>query len=273
MINKNYLSGIVIALLLIIFDFFLFYQTKYFDFFAVLALVLASLPFVISIMLKRKKQKELEEKFLEFTRDLVENVKSGTPVSKSIINLKNRNYSSLSPYVEKLANQISLGIPLSSALATFARDTQSPVIARSVTLISEAEKAGGQISSIIESVSESVNQTEDLKKQRKSAIYNLVVQGYIIFLVFIIIMLVLEFKILPMIPSGGEAVDLGVKINKIDPQQFSRPLLILLVIQSLFSGLVIGKISEGSLKDGIKHSFILLALTLLIKTGALALFG
>jgi len=58
-----------------------------------------------------------------------------------------------------------------------------------------------------------------------------------------------------------------------DPSSFSMPLFIMLLIQSFFAGLVIGKISEGSVKKGIKHSFILLAITLLITTGARALFG
>lgn len=205
---------------------------------------------------------------------MVENVKSGTPISKSITNLKNRNYGSLSFYVQKLANQLSLGIPLTDALVIFAKDTRSPVISRAVNLISEAERAGGQIDSILESVSNSVNQTEELKKERKSAVYNLVIQGYIIFLVFILIMLILEFKILPMIPAGGDfAEGLSIKTATITPTNFAMPLMIMLLVQSFFSGLVIGKISEGSLKDGIKHSFILLAITLLIKTGAKAVFG
>lgn len=272
-LQTKHFVGIGLAVVIIVIAVVLFRSDKLFYFILVTAGIIASLPFMISIITERSKQKNLEERFLEFTRDLVENVKSGTPISRGIINLKTRNYGSLSPYVEKLSNQISLGIPMTEALITFARDTKSPVISRAVSLIAEAEKSGGQIDTILESVSNSVNQTEELKKERKAAVYNLIVQGYIIFLVFILIMLLLEFKILPMIPNAGSIEGLGIKAAAIDPAQFSLPLLILLLVQSFFSGLVIGKISEGSLKDGLKHSFILLAMTLLIKTGASALFG
>jgi archaeal flagellar protein FlaJ len=265
--------GVPIGIVMIIASYFILHLSNLFYFISVIAIITATFPFILAIMSERKKQKELDDKFLEFTRDLVENVKSGTPISKGIINLKSRNYGALSNYVDKLANQISLGIPLTTALVTFARDTKSPVIARAVNLISEAERSGGQISSILESVSESVNQTEQLKKERRSAIYSLVVQGYIIFLVFILIMLILQFKIIPMIPSSGDLTGLDVKIQAVNPAQFSLPLLIMLLVQATFCGLVIGKISEGSIKDGIKHSFILLALTLIIKTGANVLFG
>lgn len=234
-----------------------------------LCVVISVLPFVLQIMSRSKKQKDLDLRFLEFVRDLVENVKSGTPISKSIVNLKNRNYGVLNDYVTKLSNQISLGITLNVALNNFARDTQSRVVMRSVNLISEAERSGGEIESILASVASSVSQTEDLKKEQKSAVYNLVVQGYIIFVIFIIIILVLQFYILPLV-SGISSEGIGSLTVKVDAQKsdFSSPLLLLLLIQSFFAGIVIGKISEGEFKYGIKHSFILFTLALIVVTGA-----
>lgn len=245
-------------------------------FLIVVSLIVVILPFVLSFLADQANQKEKEEKFLAFSRDLVENVRSGTPVGKSILNLRNRDYGALSPHVQKLANQLALGITLNESLMNFARETESKVISRAVGLISEAERAGGKIETILESVAASVNQIEDLKKERKAAVANLVTQGYIIFIVFIVIMLVLEFKILPLVSnlSGGESgTGPSVATKDIDPAEFAMPLLIMLLVQSLFAGLVIGKTSEGSVKDGIKHSLILLAITLLATTGSRALFG
>lgn len=274
MIKKRYLIGPAVIIVLAALDFYFFYATRFFSFFLVVTFLIGTVPFLIAFLADRKLQKEYEARFLEFARDLVENVKSGTPISKSIINLRTRNYGALSFYVQKLANQISIGIPLTGALNTFARDTGSQVVARAVVLISEAERAGGQIETILESVSNSINQIEELKKERKSAVYNLMVQGYIIFLIFILIMLILQYQIVPRIPASGEPIGgLSMQIKPLDAASFATPLLILLIVQAVFSGLVIGKISEGSLSDGIKHSFILLAITLLIKTGATAFFG
>lgn len=242
-------------------------KSPMFSFLLIISLFLILFPGILRIMVESKKQKSVESKFLEFTRDLVENVKSGTPISKGIINLRNRDYGTLSNHVKKLANQITLGIPLEEALQVFAKDTKSKVIARSVSLISEAEKAGGRIDVIIEAVSTSVNQTENLKKERRSSIFNLTVQGYIIFIIFVVIMIVLQFQILPMI-SGFSTTDSQVQLQQTGAKEFSNPLILLLIIQALFSGLVIGKISEGSIKEGLKHSFILIFISLLIKFGA-----
>jgi len=271
--EKMHWLGIATGIILAAGSVLMFMGTDLMYFLLVIALIMSLVPFMISFLLGQSKQQEKEEKFLAFTRDLVEMAKSGTPVGKGIVNLKNRNYGSLTPHIVKLANQLSAGITLTNAFEIFAEDTKSRVISRAVGLISEAEKAGGKIETILESVSSSVNQIEELRKERKASISNLVTQGYLIFIVFIIIMLVLEFKILPLVSDlqGGEGLKMDT--TNIDSSQFSKPLFVMILVQSFFAGLMIGKISEGSIKNGIKHSFILLAITLLITTGARALFG
>jgi len=227
--------------------------------------------------------------FLEFSRNLAESVAAGTPISKSIVNMRSKNYGVLSPNIIKLSNQISVGIPLSMALQNFARDVDNEVITRAVTLISEAEKAGGEIDYILESSAKAIAEIEKLKKERKAAIYSIVAQGYIIFFIFIGIMLVIEFKILPLTANINAFGSVGntdfatagngnfnstsnARSNtKID--DLSSPLFYLLVAQGLFAGLVIGKVTEGTIKSGVKHSFILAVTALLTSTGANVLFS
>jgi archaeal flagellar protein FlaJ len=239
----------------------------------VVTLIAIIIPLVVYHTTNIKKQKEKEEKFLEFIRDIVENVKSGTPISRAIINLKGRDYGELKIHVEKLANQVSMGIPLTRAFETFADETKSPVISRSINLISEANRSGGEINTILDSVTSSVNQTENIKKERRSAIFNLIVQGYIIFCVFILIILVLEFFLMPLVESLGPISDLNVEISPRENVKSSQANFFLLLVQSFFSGLVIGKISEGKISAGIKHSFILVSLALLLFAIASLIFG
>jgi len=272
-LKLTHIVSISVGVLFALIEGFLINSGNLRTFVIITTLLLSAIPIMVSLIMSQKEQVEKEEKFLEFSRDLVENSKSGTPVVKGIINLQSRNYGSLTPHINKLANQLSLGITLTSALQTFARESDSKVISRAVTLISEAERAGGRIETILESVANSVNQIEKLRKERKSSVSNLVTQGYIIFFVFIIIMLVLEIKILPLVSGISDAEGLQISTADASSGDFSTPLFVMLIVQSVFAGLVIGKISDGSIKKGIRHSFILLATTLLITTGAKALFG
>ncbi len=245
-----------------------------------LGLAISVFPFIFALIVENKRQQEVSERFLEFSRNLAESVMTGTPISKSIINMSRKNYGALSPYIVKLGNQISLGIPVNHAFQTFAHDVDNPVISRAVSLMSEAERAGGEIDYILDSVSRSIAEVEKLREERKAAISGLVVQGYIIFFIFIVIMLIMEFKILPLATQvtsitglGGGASLTGSSSNSLDASQLADLFLYLLLAQGLFTGLVIGKLAEGSIKAGVKHSFIMMVSAFLISAAVKLIFG
>ncbi len=274
-IKKIHWIGIILSLILIISSLFLI-ETKFFFFMMGMGVLIGVAPFVFSIINETRISNEKEEMFLEFSRNLVESVKTGTPISRSIINIKDKSYGVLSENVEKLANQISLGIPLNFALKVFAKDVNNNTIARALTLIGQAERAGGDIGEILEAVAEAVRMSDKLKKERKATISALVVQGYIIFFVFVIIILVMEFQILPMISGiaeGGTTGIAGLTGGTTDQEEITVSFLYLLLAQGFFTGLTIGKLAEGSIKAGIKHSFSLMLMSFLISTGASLIFG
>jgi len=204
-LRKSHWVGFGIGMALVAAS-FLFFNTRAFFFLIGVGLLTAASPFVLAVIRETNVNAEKEDMFLEFSRNLVESVKAGTPISKSIINVKDKTYGVLSDNIRKLANQISLGVPLEMALQTFSKDVHNRTISRALTLIGQAERSGGEIGGILESVTEAVSTADKLKKEREAAISTLVVQGYIIFFVFIVIILVLQFQILPMIvnivPTG-----------------------------------------------------------------------
>jgi archaeal flagellar protein FlaJ len=276
-IKKIHWMGIIAGIIIIGFS-FLFWDSRSFFFILWLGILVGVSPFVFTIIQQTRVSGEKEEMFLEFTRNLVESVKTGTPISKSIINMKKKPFGVLSKHVEKLANQIALGIPLRAALQTFARDINNPTVTRTITLIGQAERAGGNIGEILESVAKAVAMSDKLKKERKAVISTLTVQGYIIFFVFIVIVLVMQFYIIPMISGIVSTGSLGIGGvsgggTQIEAGEVSQAFLYLLLIQGLFSGLTIGKLSEGDIKAGIKHSFALIVLSFLISAAANIFFG
>jgi len=276
-IKKAHWIGILASLLIIILSLF-FTGTRFFFFIIGMGFLIGASPFVFSLIRETRIEAEKEEMFLEFSRNLVESVKTGTPINKSIINVRNKPYGVLSENIKKLSNQVSMGIPLNTALKVFSRDVKNKTISRALTLIGQAERGGGEIGGILESVTEAVSTGDKLKKERKAAISTLVIQGYIIFFVFIVIILVMQFQILPLITNivpAGDALSVGGfgGGSPIDPREISNSFLYLLLIQGFFSGLTIGKLSEGNIKTGVRHSFTLVLMSFLIATGANLIFG
>ncbi len=284
-LKNTHWFGIIAGLILIGTSFFLM-NTNFFFFILGMGVIIMASPFVFSIIRENKMEVEKEEMFLEFARDLVESVKSGTPINRSIVNSKDKPYGALSPNIKKLANQISLGIPLRAALQIFSEDVHNRTISRALTLIGQAEKAGGDIGRILESVASAVSMSDKLGKERKSSASTLVVQGYVIFVIFLVIILVMQYKILPLISSfntsglssAGAAFGSPITVGEgssasINTSELSQSFLYLILVQGLFSGLTIGKLSEGSIKAGIKHSFALMIFSFIVTTGANLLFG
>ncbi|UZE94006.1 MAG: type II secretion system F family protein [Candidatus Pacearchaeota archaeon] len=273
--KKIQVIAIITSILIVVLS--LIFLKSLFYFLLGIAIVIAVLPFLISFITETGREKEKEEMFLEFARNLVESVRVGAPISRSIINVASKDYSSLTPHIQKLANQIKIAIPVKQALRTFASDIKNKVISRSVELIIEAETSGGEIGSVLDAVVKSVNEIEDLKKERMARVYSMVVQGYIIFFIFVVIMLFVELKFMPLIAgalTGTEIQTTGLGISVgggISTEIIERSFFILLLVQALFAGLVIGKLSQGSIHYGIKHSAILLIFTYLVVTAARAL--
>ncbi|MBW6442798.1 type II secretion system F family protein [Patescibacteria group bacterium] len=282
-LNKTHWIGVGISLAILGLS-ILLRDTRFFLLVSGTGILIGILPFILSVVREASIANEKEEMFIEFSRNLVESVKTGTPINKAIINVRNKAYGALSEHIKKLANQISVGIPLNKALQTFAKDIGNKTISRSIILIGQAEKSGGEISNILESVTETVSMVDRLKKERKSAISMLVVQGYIIFFVFIIIVLVLQFQIVPSLsgiaPASGEmggALGLGIGSSgggeAFEPEEITASFVYLLMAQGFFTGLVVGELSEGNFKVGLKHSFILMIIAFAISTGANVIFG
>lgn len=273
--EAKHIAFIILGVLVIIGDFYFFWNTRWFKPVLVIGLVLMTINFLIDFFQENKRQKEIEVKFLEFVRALMETVKSGISIPKAIREVSDEDYGALNPYVKKLANQLQWGFPLHDALVNFAHDTNNRVISKSVSIVTEAEKSGGDMGEVLEAVSNSVFSIKKIKEERKASVYSQMVQGYIIFFVFIAIMLVMQVYLMPKISQLSLDVGTGLGSplpgtfggaggSKLSEEYMSNLFTYLVLIQGFFAGLLIGKFSEWELKYGVKHALILIIVGYLI---------
>lgn len=97
-------------------------------------------------------------------------------------------------------------------------------------------------------------------------------------------MLVMEFKILPLTSGISQIGGLSGDFSSVargetsaasttSIEDLSNPFLYLLLAQGFFAGLTIGKLAEGTMKAGIKHSFIMTVTAFLVSTGVRLAFS
>jgi flagellar protein FlaJ len=243
---------------------------------------------------KYREIREMEERLPQFLRDLTENVRSGLPLHKAISTASKFEYGALSKEVKKMAHQISWGMPVNKVLDKFAeRVKNSKRLSTAIKIVRESYESGGNLVSTLESVTESTSLLREAQSERKSLLNQYVLLMYAISLIFTGIVSVINQLLLPIFETSAqaEAVEtLGFQnpctaasellavsvcnfykaiaqyVFSLDPVKigayYTSLFFIMALIQSIFSGLVAGQISEGSILAGIKHSLILFGITL-----------
>ncbi len=193
-------------------------------------------------------QKSIERNFPDFLRDITSNIKSGMTLTQAIRMCQGKNYGYLTPYVNDIAAKIDWGISFEKILESFANEVGNHVISRSVKTIIETHRSGGNIGEVLDAVVSSVTEIEKIKKERSTRIYSQMINGYVIYFVFLGVMIGMSKFLIPAFNWGGTKNVAGT---------FTSVFRSIIMIQSIFAGLTIGKLAEGSITAGLKHAFVM----------------
>ncbi|MDY6768638.1 MAG: type II secretion system F family protein [Candidatus Nanohaloarchaea archaeon] len=219
-------------------------------------------PILLIKYMEYSRQSEMEEEFPNFLRDVVEGARAGMPLPQAIQNTRGNNYGQLTPYVEEMAAKLEWGIPFERAVRQFGRKTRSPIVQRAINTIIQTYQAGGDVAGVLEAVGNNLKEIRKLRKERQSQIYGEMITGYIIYFVFLGVLVVLIRFLLPSLTFSGSIGPLestGLSAEEL-VATYRGVFRFLVIIQSIFSGMVIGRLSEGELKAGAKHVGILLGI-------------
>jgi archaeal flagellar protein FlaJ len=280
-------AAVIFAALILFIDYYLFYGKVVFVPVVVLALTLAWLPQWLDVFAENKRQKDLEARFPEFVRNLTGAIKSGMPAAQSVIHVSEADYGALTPYIKKLANQIEWAIPFHTAFVNFGNETNNIVIKRAIATMTQAEEAGGNMEDVLASITDSLLQIKKIREERKSSIQGQIMQNYIIFFVFLGVMIMIQNFVIPYMSQFAASQEGSTGIVSSMPTtvsiEFSDPIaffssigawalsmhglfLMISVIQGFFAGIVLGKLAEGDMSAGLRHSLIMSTVAVVIIT-------
>lgn len=255
----------------------------------ILSTFIIATPILFIRYKKYREFKEMEEKFPNFLRDLIESLRAGLPLHKAIVNASKINYGSLSKEIQKMANQITWGISADKVLLQFAERIKSSKRMYAATqVILESYLTGGDVISTLDTVADSQLTLLDTEKDRTATLSPYTIVMYAIALIFIGIVVAINKLMVPIFALAQQGQEFGL-INPCAQcaglecgvctvfEATSANLFILKpgsigayytslfffmsLIQAIFAGLVAGQISEGSLIAGFRHSLILASIT------------
>ncbi len=198
-------------------------------------------------------------------RDLAEAVRSGETLVRALEEAAKRNYGPVSRYLEKAMVRLSLTSDLEASLRWMGEKLVRPSAMRMATILIEASESGGKIVDILEAAVSLFNQIAEYRDEREAQTRPYLLLAYMGSIVFMVISYVILLQFLAPLSTAAETPEMmGAPIiqNVLDISYYKAILFWASVMESIFGGLIAGKISGGRLTAGLIHSSILLAVTI-----------
>ncbi len=230
------------------------------DDFLVLAVLVAIIPVAILDFKEQRRIKNLENALPNFFRDLAGMNDSGMTLPNAVHIVAGAEYSTLTPHIRKLDQDMSWGAGFVEAMYRFGKDLGTPLADRSVDLIAKASKAGGDISEVLRAAAKDTFEVVNLAQERSNNMLIYVIIVLVSFAVFLFVIAILVSTFLTtMATAGASASAAGARgfMGMVDLFLYKRLFTHAALLQGFFSGLVAGQMGEGRLIAGLKYSAIM----------------
>ncbi len=232
----------------------------------VIALLIVLVPYAIFYEIWAKKVNGIQAMIPDFLERMAGINRVGLTIVQAIGIMVNTNLGLLSYEIRRIKRDMDWGVNFTEALMRFEERVSTPAIARTVTLITKASEMSGEIGEVLAIAASDAKMSETLKKERLAEMFIYTAIVYLSFFVFLFVVAVLSTQFLPVLANisvtGVSSAGSLSGIGSVPIRAFDRLLYHACVIQALFSGLIAGQMGEASLSSGVKHSCVLLIITL-----------
>lgn len=240
----------------------------------ILAFILTIMPPGFFSLYETSRIKRLEAEFPALLRDVSLSVKSGTTPKEAMSIATGGQYGALTPAIKQIDDMISWGVSFEDALLHFAKKYPTLLIRRTIFTLIEASRMGGQLGEILEGVATDAEETKALERRRSSETKPYLIICYVSYFVFLAVILIMSYVFLPMMKEAAEVTSGGslpggvgqFAVSDEDLALYNMLFFHALVIKGFFAGIVTGKMGEGKVVAGLKHSVFFIVVAVIAYT-------
>src|SRR3989338_175886 len=223
-----------------------------------------------------KKARLVDEILPDALQLMATNLRAGFTTDRALLLSARPEFGPLEYEINIVGKEITAGKPIEEALFNMTKRVQSETLSRTINLIISGIKSGGKLEDLLQqSSNELKNQKLVDKKIRTSVnmytifIFIAIVFGSPVLLglsTFLVDILVSTLKNVQFSSSVAASFNtpLAVKAINISPSFIFNFALLILITTSIMGAFIIGLISKGKEKEGIKLLPVLLGLSLLV---------
>lgn len=208
--------------------------------------------------------RQVDENTPRLLMDVTEAVRSGMPLIQALEEASTRDYGPISQPLAKAMVKFRMTSDLESALRGLGDSLIQPVVRQMSTILLEAYQTGGRVIDVLSTSVELFSNLAEYREERVSQTRPYIFVVYLGTLIFLVISWVILAQFLG--PLHAAATDPGLEQTGIlrsllDIKYYKAILFWAAVMESVFGGLVAGKIGSGRISAGLLHTVMLLSTT------------
>ena len=249
-INFEHVSASAIKLVTAVDDYF------------VIFIVVALIPFIIFYELKAWRMRKIDERMPDFLKSLSSMNESGIMLSNSLKLIAESKMGVLTKELSKLTEDLSWGTSTSKALMKLESSIRTASSSRILHILVKANESTSDLKSVLSITAKQVRNDEDMKIERSSAMVVYVVTIYVSFFVFLFIVYILTTNFFPQTAAfSTSSQGMGGIGGYFNVEEYSMLMFHSALVQAFTSGIVAGKMGQGSAFLGLKYSVSMMIIT------------
>jgi len=237
------------------------------DDFLIVAIMIAIFPPAAVNYIDRRWRIAVDNNIPKFLREVADASRTGLTLVRAIEVSTERRYGPLTEELKRLVRQLSWGATLEDALRSFADRVHTRLARRTAILLTEVSRAGGNIQEIMDSLQRHVSDLQLIDKERRGQLRQYVAIVYVAVFILLFINVILLKTFFSQLESlqelQAQQPEVQLLTGAVDISALKKIFFHTAVIESFFGGLIAGKMGEGSLGAGMKHTLILMLISFL----------
>jgi flagellar protein FlaJ len=209
--------------------------------------------------------RQVDKNIPKLLRDLTETVRSGMTLPKAMEEASQRSYGPISGELEHTISMFSMGASFEDSIMSLAQRLRRPTALRFCTILVEAHQTGGKLIDVLNASVSLFSSLEENKEEQYTNMKPYMMTMYMTTLIFLVMSYVMLHQFLGPLSAATTNTSVqksGLLTGVLDIDYYTSLLFWASLIESIFAGLILGKIVDRALPAGLRHSVILVVITL-----------
>ena len=236
------------------------------------AVVMLGIYFYLDISVYNR-TKEIEDKLADYLTFVSTNLKGGMSFENSLWIAIRPEFELLAEEMGMVSKRVMTGTDLIESLEELAKKYPSPIIKRSINLITSEIESGGKVTYIIDRVISDLKKTRLLKQEMAASTLTYVIFISAIVVVISPVLFALSYQLLQvMLKFMGRFAGLNISSMNlslsggllVNPAHFKTFSMFAVGSISIFASMIISIVNKGDIKSGLKYIPIFLTLAIIV---------